>query len=121
MGGGGLVHSQWRSCWLDVMICWSMSNNGSNLECKSLGHIHEGYGTSFDGTTLFVNASNLDLDYEHVHPCVVIDLPHDSSLCARVVKSQCNLTGKDFLRTIWRNGQLQGARGCTAEVWLQRR
>ena len=64
------------------------------------GHIHEGYGASFDGTTLFVNASNLNFCYEHVHPCIVIDLPHDPSQSARIVKPQCRLTRSDFLEMI---------------------
>lgn len=43
------------------------------------GHIHEGYGTSYDGTTLYVNASNVDLQYNAINPCHVIDLPHDKT------------------------------------------
>jgi hypothetical protein len=50
------------------------------------GHIHEGYGASFDGQTLYVNASNLNLDYDAVNPCMVIDLPHDRNLPSRVVR-----------------------------------
>jgi hypothetical protein len=53
------------------------------------GHIHEGYGTLFDGQTLYVNASNLDIGYEAIHPCIVIDLPHDQSLPAMVVQPHC--------------------------------
>lgn len=50
------------------------------------GHIHEGYGTSFDGTTLYVNASSLDIGYEAMNPPIVIDLPHDQRQPAMVVK-----------------------------------
>ena len=39
------------------------------------GHIHEDYGVTTDGTTLFVNASSVDLRYKVVHPPIVIDLP----------------------------------------------
>lgn len=38
------------------------------------GHIHEGFGASFDGTTTYLNASSLDLRYRPVHPAVVFDL-----------------------------------------------
>ncbi len=37
------------------------------------GHIHEGYGTSSDGTTTYVNASTCDLRYRPVNPPVVLD------------------------------------------------
>ena len=67
------------------------------------GQIHEGYGSCFDGTTLYINASNLDLEYDHVHPCIVIDLPHDSDQPARIVKPECHLSGNDFLKTIHGN------------------
>jgi predicted phosphodiesterase len=49
------------------------------------GHIHEAFGATYDGTTLYVNASNLDLRYQSVHPCAVIDLPHDPNLPPRMV------------------------------------
>jgi Calcineurin-like phosphoesterase len=52
------------------------------------GHIHEGYGTSYDGHTLYVNASTLDIGYEAVNPVIVIDLPHDKSKPAMVVEPQ---------------------------------
>ncbi|KAG7349509.1 metallophosphoesterase domain containing protein [Nitzschia inconspicua] len=40
------------------------------------GHIHEGYGTSFDGQTLFVNASSLDVRYQPIHRPIVVDVSH---------------------------------------------
>jgi Calcineurin-like phosphoesterase len=52
------------------------------------GHIHEGYGTTYDGYTLYVNASTLDIGYEAVNPVIVIDLPHDKSKPAIVVEPQ---------------------------------
>jgi Calcineurin-like phosphoesterase len=52
------------------------------------GHIHEAFGATYDGTTLYVNASNLDLKYQSVHPCTVIDLPHDPNLPPRIVTPQ---------------------------------
>lgn len=66
------------------------------------GHIHEGYGTSFDGHTLYVNASSLDLSYEATNPCIVVDVPHDASLPAVVVTPQCTVSSAaelvDWLR-----------------------
>ncbi|KAG7343145.1 metallophosphoesterase domain containing protein [Nitzschia inconspicua] len=55
------------------------------------GHIHEGYGTSFDGHTLYVNASSLDIAYEAINPCIVIDLPRDLSRSAKLVEPYCRL------------------------------
>lgn len=52
------------------------------------GHIHEGYGASFDGQTLYVNASNLDIGYEAINPCIVVDLPHDTTQPAMIVEPQ---------------------------------
>jgi Icc-related predicted phosphoesterase len=37
------------------------------------GHIHEGYGVSFNDHTTLVNASNCDLSYEPVNPPVVFE------------------------------------------------
>ena len=37
--------------------------------------MHEGYGASCDGTTVFINASNCDEDYKAINPIVVFDLP----------------------------------------------
>lgn len=38
------------------------------------GHIHEGYGTTRNGPTLFVNAATCDLAYRAVNPPVVADV-----------------------------------------------
>jgi len=65
------------------------------------GHIHEGFGTAFDGSTLYVNASNLDVGYEAVNPCIVVDLPHDRNQPARVVQPYCNVTGDDWMDGSW--------------------
>ena len=61
------------------------------------GHIHEGYGTSYDGTTLYVNASSLDVDYQPVNRPIVIDIPHgDKSQPPLVVKpDNTKVTSKD--------------------------
>jgi Icc-related predicted phosphoesterase len=39
------------------------------------GHIHEGYGTTRSGSTLFVNASICDVSYRPVNAPVVVDWP----------------------------------------------
>jgi len=44
-----------------------------------VGHIHDGYGVSSDGTTLFVNASSCTFNYNTDNPCIVINLPHDTT------------------------------------------
>mmetsp|Transcript_48561 Transcript_48561/g.140706 ORF Transcript_48561/g.140706 Transcript_48561/m.140706 type:complete len:294 (-) Transcript_48561:107-988(-) len=38
------------------------------------GHVHEGYGTSCDGTTVFINAASLDKDYTPTNPAIVFDI-----------------------------------------------
>ncbi|RHY23706.1 hypothetical protein DYB32_009085 [Aphanomyces invadans] len=37
--------------------------------------VHEGYGATFDGTTIFVNGSNCTEEYKAINPIVVFDLP----------------------------------------------
>jgi len=38
------------------------------------GHIHEGHGVSFDGTTIYVNASSCSQNYEVVNLPIVVDV-----------------------------------------------
>lgn len=53
------------------------------------GHIHESYGLSYDGNTLFVNASSVSLRYQARNDVIVIDLPlHDNKLPAQWVRPQ---------------------------------
>lgn len=66
------------------------------------GHIHEGYGCSWDGQTMYVNASNLDMSYEAINPCIVIDLPHDKSQPPTIVQPQQWIHGTDDL-LFWLN------------------
>lgn len=61
------------------------------------GHIKEGYGTSSDGKTLYVNASSLDLGYEANNHCIVVDLPHDKDKPAVVVEPQCWIDSEGVL------------------------
>jgi len=44
------------------------------------GHVHEGYGCTADGQTLYVNASNCDHSYRTSHLPIVVDLPLDRHL-----------------------------------------
>mmetsp|Transcript_1584 Transcript_1584/g.3583 ORF Transcript_1584/g.3583 Transcript_1584/m.3583 type:complete len:261 (+) Transcript_1584:1053-1835(+) len=55
------------------------------------GHIHEQGGSiTFDGTTLFCNASSVNLQYRPAHYCcTVVDVPHAPDEPARVVKPHC--------------------------------
>ncbi len=62
------------------------------------GHVHEGYGTTFDGTTLYVNASSVDVRYVPDRHAIVVDVPHDRSKPAMVVPpGACNLKLPDLL------------------------
>lgn len=69
------------------------------------GHIHEDSGYSYDGQTLFVNASSVNIGYQPVHPCIVIDLPLDKSLPAQIVHPCTNLDGDGVLA--WFNGKIE--------------
>jgi len=50
------------------------------------GHIHEDYGVTYDGTTLYVNASTMNQQYEAVHLPIVIDVPLNSDEKAILVQ-----------------------------------
>ncbi len=63
------------------------------------GHIHEDFGCTYDGQTLFVNASSVNLQYQPYQPCIVLDLPlSDLSQPAQVVKPVSNLDGEGVVR-----------------------
>lgn len=51
---------------------------------------------TYDGHTLFVNASSVNLDYEAVHQCYVIDVPHDKSRPAVVVQPDCRVLNTEL-------------------------
>jgi len=61
------------------------------------GHIHEAYGVTSDGQTLYVNASSVTLTYRAEQACIVFDLPHDKTLPAVLVLPQCTLSGDKVL------------------------
>lgn len=61
------------------------------------GHIHEDAGCSFDGNTLYVNASNCSIRYRAEQPCAVIDVPHDVNEQAKVVLPRCSMNGEEVI------------------------
>lgn len=67
------------------------------------GHIHEGYGISSDGTTLFVNASSVTKFYQPVNPCIVIDIPHDKSKPVVVVEPMSDLSSTEVIAWLGKN------------------
>mmetsp|Transcript_2249 Transcript_2249/g.2970 ORF Transcript_2249/g.2970 Transcript_2249/m.2970 type:complete len:264 (+) Transcript_2249:301-1092(+) len=63
------------------------------------GHIHEGHGVSYDGKTMYVNASIVTLDYSPDNPCIVIDLPKSvNETASLVVPGGCDMTAKEILQ-----------------------
>ena len=68
------------------------------------GHIHEDYGCTYDGHTLYVNAASVDLSYQPSQFCTVVDLPHDPSQPARVVEPHCTLSSDQFVPWITAHG-----------------
>lgn len=69
------------------------------------GHVHEGYGTTFDGETLYVNASSVDLHYVPNRHAIVIDVPHDQSKPAMVVPpAACDMNVQDLVELCDANG-----------------
>ena len=46
--------------------CWDLGYKIRQLKPKLhlFGHVHEGYGTHFDGTTRYYNSSIMDVDYQ---------------------------------------------------------
>jgi len=67
------------------------------------GHVHESHGVTFDGTTLFVNASSISSNYKKTYPCVVVDVPHDKSKPAIWIQPQCDITPGGFLDFLLEN------------------
>ena len=51
---------------------------------------------TYDGHTLFVNACNVNLEYEAVHQCYVIDVPLDESRPAVVVQPDCRVRNTEL-------------------------
>ena len=68
------------------------------------GHIHEDPGCSFDGSTLYINASSCNLKYQGENPCIVVDLPTDLKESPRLVVPRCALSGIDVLNWLKDHG-----------------
>lgn len=93
-GHGDKVYSGFRAGCVNLL---EQVQNRIKPRLHVFGHIHEDPGCTFDGNTLFVNASNCTLYYKPVQPCVVIDLPHNLSEPAMVVIPKCAFTGSEVL------------------------
>ena len=94
LGRGDFTRSQVRAGCVNLL---EQVQNRIQPRLHVFGHIHEGSGSTFDGETLFVNASNCTIKYSPENPCVVVDLPHDKNLPARIVVPKCTLTGQEVL------------------------
>lgn len=97
LGRGDYTSHNGRAGCYDLLVA---VQEKSKPRVHIFGHIHEGAGTTFDGKTLFVNASNLDTRYQAVHFPVVVDLPHDPGSLAKVVPPEFkNIEGYEALST----------------------
>jgi len=106
IGRGDLVHSGVRAGCVNLL---QQVQTRIHPRIHLFGHIHESYGVTSDGTTLFVNASSCTLTYNTDNPCIVIDLPHDKRLPAVVVKPQCTLSGEEVVAVLKSMGKHQVA------------
>lgn len=71
------------------------------------GHIHESYGASFDGKTLYVNASTCTLQYAPFNPPIVVELPLDREKPATILMPSLeHWTKEDILCWVRTTGPL---------------
>jgi predicted phosphodiesterase len=70
MGHGDLTSSQQRAGCLDLL---EEVQRRIRPQYHVFGHIHEGYGATTDGTTIFLNASTCTLQYRADNPPLVFD------------------------------------------------
>jgi len=75
----------------------------TNPRLHVFGHIHDGYGVSYDGTTMYVNASNVYDNYTRQNPSIVVDLPHDPNMPAQLVKPNCKLDDNELVAWLRQN------------------
>jgi Icc-related predicted phosphoesterase len=94
LGRGDRIHNQSRVGCVNLL---QQVQERIKPRLHVFGHIHENQGCSFDGKTLFVNASTCSLSYKPEQPCIVVDLPHDRSEPARLVIPHCALSGEEVL------------------------
>eukprot|EP00804_Cyclotella_cryptica_P013492 CCRYP_017215-RA/>CCRYP_017215-RA protein AED:0.00 eAED:0.00 QI:343/1/1/1/1/1/2/524/371 len=76
------------------------------------GHIHESYGVTHDGTTMYVNASSVSQNYTQQNPSIVIDLPVDQNSPARLVTPISNLSSEELVGWLKHNGYENTAATC---------
>jgi len=55
------------------------------------GHIHEGYGTTWDGQTALINASTCTFQYKPTNPPIVFDAPPAAQLRDHVALAPCDV------------------------------
>ena len=88
-----------------IHVCVLLINCGSTVQFNSSHQTNfkillfcskEGYGATFDGHTIFVNACNVNLKYDVTHPSIVIDIPHDPSRGAVVVQPECRVRSNEL-------------------------
>lgn len=100
LGRGDLTSGKNRAGCLDLL---REVQNRIKPRVHIFGHVHEGYGVSFDGTTLFVNAAIVTRFLFPDDPCIVIDLPINQSLPPIVVEPKCNLSSEELLEWLKQN------------------
>ena len=76
------------------------------------GHIHEGHGVTHDGTTMYVNASSVARNYLQQNRSIVVDVPLDTSLPARLVKPNSRLSPDELMVWLHKNGYDKTAAVC---------
>lgn len=72
LGYGDLTWRKHRAGCLDLLSAIQTTVKPSY---HVFGHIHEGYGATTDGHTVFVNAATCDVHYEPNNPAIVFDVP----------------------------------------------
>jgi hypothetical protein len=70
--GDAVVPSMKRTGCADLLQAVQARIRPAYVVC---GHVHEGAGVTFDGTTHFINASSLNEHYECIHPPLIFDVP----------------------------------------------
>jgi len=74
IGHGDLCNGGGRAGCVDLLLAVQKRKPRYHV----FGHIHEGYGITTDGQTIFVNASNCNAGYDknNLNPPIVFDLPN---------------------------------------------
>ncbi|KAF6209834.1 hypothetical protein GE061_015586 [Apolygus lucorum] len=71
IGHGDLARSGVRAGCVELL---SVVQKRVKPKYHVFGHIHEGYGITTDGSTIFVNASTCNVSYQPVNPPIVFDM-----------------------------------------------